>query len=336
MARHRGSTRDKVAIKRLQLDPVDGSDALRRLVATLDALAHPHLLRIRSIAGGDDRPALITDYAESGSLGQLLGARRHLDPGEAVTLMGPVAEALAAVHGRGLVHGSVTPDNILFTQDGRPLLSDTAINQVTAGDEGFGGTHGFTDPQVSSTGSLSAAGDVFGLAAVGWTALTGSAPAATARPALLSLSPGIPPGLAHAIEAGLQEDPELRPGADQLADMVYAAASPAPVRFPVGLVLHDGAAGTGIADALPSAEPAATVRSGGGPEAAATGLPVARGEERAAQPKRNGGRTHRRFSPLLIGLTGGGVLAAVVAAVVLGLWWSGRDATRCRRSASRW
>ena len=66
------STRDKVAIKRLQLDPVDGSDALRRLVATLDALAHPHLLRIRSIAGGADRPALITDYAESGSLGQLL------------------------------------------------------------------------------------------------------------------------------------------------------------------------------------------------------------------------------------------------------------------------
>ena len=68
-------------------------------------------------------------------------------------MLGPVAEALAAVHGRGLVHGSVTPDNVLFTHDGRPLLSDTALNQITAGDEGIGGTHGFTDPQVSSTGS---------------------------------------------------------------------------------------------------------------------------------------------------------------------------------------
>lgn len=316
------SSRDKVAIKRLQLDPVDGPDTLRRLVATLDALAHPHLLRIRSIAGDDDRPAVITDYAESGSLGQLLGARRHLDPGEAVTVMGPVAEALAAVHGRGFVHGSVTPDNILFTQDGRPLLSDTALNQVTAGDEGFGGTHGFTDPHVSSTGTPSAAGDVFGLAAVGWAALTGSAPTATARPALLSLSPGIPPGLAHAIEAGLQDDPELRPAADQLADMVYAAASPAPVRFPVGLVLHDGAAGSDIADALSS--------SAGDQAVAAEAIQSERevdpppGGAGADVGHRSGGDHGHRRSPLLIGLAGGGALL-VVAAVVLGLWWFGRD-----------
>ncbi len=325
------STRDQVAIKQLQIDPVDGSDALRRLVATLDALAHPHLLRIRSIAGSDDRPALITDYAESGSLGQLLGARRHLDPGEAVTVLGPVAEALAAVHGRGLVHGSVTPDNVLFTQDGRPLLSDTAINQLTAGDEGLGGTHGFTDPQVSSTGQPSAAGDVFGLAAVGWAALTGSAPAATARPALLSLSPGIPPGLAHAIEAGLQEDPELRPAADQLADMVYAAASPAPVRFPVGsrpprrrrrrrhcgrpLVRcadRDRCEWSELRSPPATADPSRAAGADGDPRPEADG-------------GKDGGSKPRRLSPLLIGLTGGGALITVVAAVVLGLWWFGDE-----------
>lgn len=325
------SSRDKVAIKRLQLDPVDGSDALRRLVATLDAIAHPHLLRIRSIAGGDEQPALITDYAESGSLGQLLGARRHLDPGEAVTVLGPVAEALAAVHGRGLVHGSVTPDNVLFTQDGRPLLSDTAINQVTAGGVGLGGIHGFADPHVSSTGQPSAAGDVFGLAAVGWAALTGSAPAATARPALLSLSPGIPPGLAHAIEAGLQEDPELRPAADQLADMVYAAASPAPVRFPVGLVLHDGAVGSDIAGALSSVAPTEPVPGGEVRESARPAEPSRAGGgdgggQRAGDADVPDDAGRRRFSsPLLIGLTGGGALIVVVAAVVLGLWWFGAD-----------
>ena len=191
--------------------------------------------------------------------------------------MGPVAEALAAVHGRGLVHGSVTPDNILFTQDGRPLLSDTALNQVTAGDEGFGGTHGFTDPQVSSTGSLSAAGDVFGLAAVGWTALTGSAPAATARPALLSLSPGIPPGLAHAIEAGLQEDPNFARRGPTRRHGLRGRES-APVRFPVGLVLHDGAAVTGIAHALASAEAHRDRPKGGGPMRGDR-PPAARGED---------------------------------------------------------
>ena len=318
------STHHQVAIKRLQLDPVDGSDGLRRLVATLDALGHPHLLRIHSIVGGDEQPALITDFAESGSLGQLLRARRHLDPGEVVTVLGPVAEALAAVHGRGLVHGAVTTDNVLFTHDGRPLLSDTAINQVTAGHEGFGGTHGFTDPQAGSTGTPTAAGDVFGLAAVGWAALTGSAPATTARPALLALSPGVPPGLAHAIEAGLQEDPELRPDADQLADMVYAAASPAPVRFPVGLVVHEGASAADVAGALSSAGMAVSGQPAGPPPARSVDETHAWDVDGPGRQAGGNEPGRRRLSPLLLGLAGGAVIV-VVAAVVLGLWLFGRD-----------
>jgi serine/threonine protein kinase len=313
------SSGDRVAIKRLRLDPVDGPDALRRVVTTLDGLAHPHLLRIRRIAGSDEHPALVVDHAESGSLGQLLEARRRVAPAEAVTVLGPIAEALAAVHGRGLVHGSVTPHNVLFTHDGRPMLSDTAIHAFSALGAGFG-TGGFTDPHLEPGGEPTAAGDVFGLAAVGWTALTGSAPVTSGRPALLSLDPGVPPGLAHAIEAGLQEDPALRPGADQLADMVYAATSPAPVRFPVGLVLHGARASSGspeMTPGTPSAVP--TGQRQGSAEAGPETRPTS---ELEGAGDRGEPRGRSFWSPMVIGLAGGGALIAVAAVVVLGLWWS--------------
>jgi len=233
------ASREQVALKRLRLDPADGPDAIRRLVATLSSIGHEHLLPIRRVAEDGGEPVLVCEYAVSGSLGQLLNAREHLDPGETVTAIGPVAEALAAVHARGLVHGDVTPENILFTADGRPLLADTGLLALTPATEAATGTHGYTDPRVIAGAEPSRPADVYGLAAAAWAALTGSAPPPSGRPSLLSESPGVPPGLAHAIESGLQAEPDVRPSAEQLAEMVYAAAQPAAVRFPVGLVITE-------------------------------------------------------------------------------------------------
>jgi serine/threonine protein kinase len=308
------SSHRQVALKRLRLDPAAGADAVRRLVATLDALDHPHVLRIRRIDGEPTEPVLVCDYAESGSLGQLLRARDRLDPGEAVTVIGPIAEALAAVHSRGLVHGAVTPENVLFTEDGRPLLADTALWSLTEIDPSAAGTHGLTDPRVIAGAEPSAAADVYGLSATAWTALTGS-PVAEPRPSLLAVNPGVPPGLAHAIESGLQADPDVRPSADQLADMIYAAAAPAAVRFPIGLVLDDPVALTTTTTAAPapSRAPASASDPGGSPADGANGASVARSAgPTAPRPRRVLG-----MSPLL--LAGAAVVALVVlAGLVLG------------------
>jgi hypothetical protein len=299
------SSHRQVALKRLRLDPAAGADAVRRLVATLDALDHPHVLRIRRIDGEPTEPVLVCDYAESGSLGQLLRARERLDPGEAVTVIGPIAEALAAVHSRGLVHGAVTPENVLFTEDGRPLLADTALWSLTEIDPSAAGTHGLTDPRVIAGADPSAAADVYGLSATAWTALTG-APVAEPRPSLLSVNPGVPPGLAHAIESGLQADPDVRPSADQLADMIYAAAAPAAVRFPIGLVLDDPAA---LTTTSASSGAPATV-----PEPTPGGRPTAAAEPSTAHGTVPPGPHPRRLlgmSPLVL------ALAAVVALVLV-------------------
>jgi len=309
------SSHRQVALKRLRLDPAAGADAVRRLVATLDALDHPHVLRIRRIDGEPTEPVLVCDFAESGSLGQLLRARDRLDPGEAVTVIGPIAEGLAAVHSRGLVHGAVTPENVLFTEDGRPLLADTGLWSLTEIDPSAAGTHGLTDPRVIAGAPPSAAADVYGLAATAWTALTG-APVAEPRPSLLSVNPGVPPGLAHAIESGLQADPDVRPSADQLADMIYAAAAPAAVRFPIGLVLDDHAS---LTTTTPASAPSAVAAAVSPPPA--TGAPTSAAAT-ALQP----GAPARRvlgLPPLVVAGVGLAVLVLLAGLVVGGIALTG-------------
>ena len=75
---------------------------------------------------------LIMDYAAGGSLGQLVAGRGELGPGETVTVLTPIAQALAYLHGQGFTHGDVSPGNVLFTAHGKPLLADLGVARMAA------------------------------------------------------------------------------------------------------------------------------------------------------------------------------------------------------------
>lgn len=257
-----------VALKRVRPRDPAAADGLRRLVTLLNLIAHPHLQRVRELLPDGDQSVLVLDDADGGNLDQLLSGRGGIDPGEVVTSIGPVAEALGTAHERGLVHGDITPASIVFTSEGRPMLADIGLLPLVGGGvDLFGGT---------ATGPGGADGpggpggpdgptppeDVYALAAVAYAALTGQQPmpGQPHRP-LTELVPNCPPGLVHAIEAGLAEVAARRPTAAQLAELVYAACPPAPVRFPVALTLSDA----DIAEALAKAEQLAQQQPPGQP-----------------------------------------------------------------------
>lgn len=69
----------------------------------------------------------------------VLARRGHLRPGEAVTLLAPIAETLALAHGLGATHGDVCERQVALDANGRPLLlgwtpRDERVDGEAAGD----------------------------------------------------------------------------------------------------------------------------------------------------------------------------------------------------------
>ena len=75
-----------------------------------------------------------------GSLGQVVAQREHLTPGETVTVIAPIARALAGLHDLGVVHGDLSPGNVLLDSTGRPVLADLGFSRLTG--EAPGDVHG--------------------------------------------------------------------------------------------------------------------------------------------------------------------------------------------------
>lgn len=223
-------TGDPVALKRVR-DPGDGvaRERLHREAVALTRVEHPHLVRLRTVLSPGDELVLVLDLAGGGSLAALLAARGPLSPGEVVTLAVPLAQALAAVHAYGLVHGDVTPGNVLFADEGRPLLTDLGVSRLLGLPvAGLDGTTGFLDPALDP----GPAGDVHGLAATCVAALTGRAPydgAGRRRPVEVDAGPLLP-----VLERALDPDPAARPGAAELAVALFDALPAEPVRLTAG------------------------------------------------------------------------------------------------------
>ena len=213
-------------------------------------LRHDHMVRPRGVVETDQGPGLLSDYCPGGSLGTLVRSVGPLPLGQVVTTLVPVAQALGELHACGVVHGDVAPGNVLYGMDGRPALADLGCARILGDSARRGGTPGFLAPEVIDD-QPGAEADVYALAAVGWYALTGRAPSATASRAPLTLTlPEIPRDVVALLESALEESPDARPTAAQFATACYAWSTPEPVDL-------YGAAHPTVAVELPTRRPPA-------------------------------------------------------------------------------
>ncbi|MGP0221583.1 serine/threonine protein kinase [Paenarthrobacter sp. NCHU4564] len=213
--------------------------AALREFGIMSLVQHDHLLKVHGLVqqevDGTEKPVLLMDYAAGGSVAGLVQSRGSLRVGETVTILTPMAQVLEYLHGQGTVHGDVSPGNILFTAEGKPLLGDLGIAAMV-GDAPTSqdvGTPGFADSTVTEPeeqGFLRPSRDIHALAAVGWFCLTGSPPEGPeVRPPLSLLVPEVPRGLVTVLEAGLDPDPAVRPSAREFTTAVYRSAAAEPV-----------------------------------------------------------------------------------------------------------
>ena len=165
-----------VALKRI-LTADDGErERACAEAALLRTLDHPNLIRLHAVVPTADAVVLVLDLADGGSLADLLDARGRLAPGEVITAVAPVAAALAYLHEAGIVHGDVSPGNVLFTAAGMPLLADVGVARLVGEDDAVRATPAYVDPTVAAGHLPGPPSDVFMLAGVALHALTGTPP----------------------------------------------------------------------------------------------------------------------------------------------------------------
>ncbi len=193
------------------------------------------MVRILDVVPDGTGPALAMEYAAGGSLATLLTRRGRLRPEEAVAVAVPLADALGAVHRRGLVHGDVKPANILFTSEGIPVLADfglagPATNDDPAHEARTGtvmGTEGYVDPAVVGGAQADERSDVYALGAVCHEMLCGRPPGLDGTGTGETLGP---PELAAVVERSIARRPADRfPDMSALGFALRAAAANLPV-----------------------------------------------------------------------------------------------------------
>jgi hypothetical protein len=110
-----------VAIKlfRAEVPP----DSIEREASALLRAAGEHVVGLLDLAQ-DDRgaPAFVLERLPGRSVGSLLERRGRIRPGEAVTLLAPLAGTVARMHAAGVAHGGLDLGTVLFTEFGSPTL----------------------------------------------------------------------------------------------------------------------------------------------------------------------------------------------------------------------
>jgi serine/threonine protein kinase len=176
----------KVAIKVLD-DRFAGNEQLRErfkreALAAARLSGHPHVVTIFDIGESQGRPFIVMEYLPGGTLGDRT-RQGPIEPGEALSWLGQIAEALDAAHELDVVHRDVKPPNLLFDARGELVVADFGIARVAddtlTGMTATGtvlGTAGYHAPEQALGQPATPASDRYALGVIGYELLTGGRP----------------------------------------------------------------------------------------------------------------------------------------------------------------
>ena len=152
----------EVALKTLPACREAAVARLRSEARAMAGLNHPALATIYGLEVWRRTPVLVVEYLAGGTLGGRL-ARGPLPRAEILTLGIRVADALAYMHARGVLHRDLKPGNIGLTADGLTKLLDFGLSA----DWGTpAGTPAYLPPEALAGAAPDAGVDLWGLCTV--------------------------------------------------------------------------------------------------------------------------------------------------------------------------
>jgi serine/threonine-protein kinase len=202
-------------------------------------LQHPGIVVVHDVGSDPATGALFIalELVQGRTLADM-AAQGPLEWRTVLHVVAQVARALDHAHRHGVVHRDIKPANVVVLPSGEAKVMDfgiarleTARQRLTTTGE-FVGTPLYTAPEQAKTEEIDGRADVFSLASVAYTLLTGRAAFfAPTIPAILHrvvyeepeplsrLVPNLPPAVERVLARALAKDPEQRyPTAEALAE----------------------------------------------------------------------------------------------------------------------
>jgi serine/threonine-protein kinase len=257
-----------VALKLFPLSGEESNELSARVLREGSLLAkvkHPNVVVVHGVDRAGDCVGLWMEYIRGRTMEEELKSRGPLSAEEATPIAVSLCRALAAVHGRGLVHRDIKAQNVMREEGGRTVLMDFGAGRELQPDRerplDVAGTPLYLAPELFDRGTASKASDIYSLGVLIYRMVTGGYPVEgrnrdeIARAhrenrcrRLRDARPDLPAAFVQAVERAIAPNPAERvQTAGELEGALHRGDAP-PVPQPNGLPwLWRAAAMAGIA-----------------------------------------------------------------------------------------
>ncbi len=217
-----------VALKLARADPGRDPSLSSRFLDEARKLArirHVNVLTVYGAGEHQGRPGLWTDLIQGRTLDGIVEHQGPLGAQEAAAIGMVLCQALAALHGAGLIHRDLKPSNVMREQGGRIVLLDFGcVDDLQRSTLGVAGTPLYIAPEILLQGAAAReASDIYSLGVLLFWLVSGKYPVMGAtsqelclhherrqRLHLRDVRPDLPPGFVQIVERAFDPDPAQR------------------------------------------------------------------------------------------------------------------------------
>ena len=177
---------------------------------------HANLMRVDHVGENEECIFYTMDAADNlhpggeyvaDTLGNRLKEKSRLSPEEILSMVRDLLEGLSAMHGAGILHRDIKPDNILWVNK-RAMLGDIGLISGKL-EASMAGTPGFISPRVWTSRSFTPQDDLYALAMVMYCALNGNVPEDYPLPGSMPLTDSVQQ-IIHTYNEVLKPDSAVR------------------------------------------------------------------------------------------------------------------------------